>query len=217
MKLVLFGIGTLADLALHYFEHDSPHEVVGFTVDKPYVDGPAYGGLPLVPFEEVERHFPPDRHGMFVALGYAGVNRAREDKCRDARERGYELVTYVSPRAVSLGESPGTNCFIFETAVIQPFASIGDGVIIWPGTVVSHHSTIEDFCYLSPNATISGECHLGRRVFVGAGAVLRDRTTVAANIVVGAGSVVTANLSDEGIYRGNPAKFFKPIDPDSRI
>ena len=217
MKLVIFGVGILADLAQYYFEHDSRYEVVGFTVDKSYANGTTHKGLPLVPFEHVDEHFPPEQHSMFVAVGYASGNRTREEKCQAAQARDYHLVSYVSSQAVNNSEYYGANCFILENVVLQAFVSLGDGVIVWPGTVVSHHSTIDSFCYLSPNVTISGICEIGRRVFVGAGAALRDGTSVAEDIVVGMGSVVTADLTDRGIYWGNPAKFSKPISQDTKI
>src|SRR5215471_8113342 len=81
-KLVVFGTGDIARLAHHYFATDSRHEVVAFTVDRAYVKGDSFRGLPLVPFEEVARRYPPVSHGMFVALSYAQMNRLRADKYR---------------------------------------------------------------------------------------------------------------------------------------
>lgn len=214
MKLVIFGVGILAELAQYYFEIDSPYEVAGFTLDKDYIEGSTYNGLPLVPFEEVDKHFPPDQYSMFVAVGYTNGNRTREERCRTAQKRGYKLATYISSQAVDMSESCGSNCFVLENVALQPFVTMGDGVIVWSGAVVSHHSNIDDFCYLSPNVTISGSCHIGRRVFVGAGAVLRDKTTVSEDIIVGMGSVVTADLTDRGIFKGNPARFHQALSPD---
>ena len=53
-KIVIFGESQLASLAHFYFKHDSPHEVVAFTVDKDYKTADEYEGLPLVSFETVE-------------------------------------------------------------------------------------------------------------------------------------------------------------------
>ena len=38
-KVVVFGVGQWAELAHFYLTHDSPHEVVAFTVDREYLDG----------------------------------------------------------------------------------------------------------------------------------------------------------------------------------
>src|SRR5215471_14547960 len=101
-KLVVFGTGDIARLAHHYFATDSRHEVVAFTVDRAYVKGDSFRGLPLVPFEEVARR-------------YAQMNRLRADKYRAAKQLGYQLASYVSSRCTYLAEDPpGDNCFVLE-------------------------------------------------------------------------------------------------------
>jgi hypothetical protein len=76
-KLVIVGAGEFAEIAHYYFTHDSPSQVVGFTVDREYLREHRFRGLPVVPFDEVLRHFPPAEHDMFVALGIGGVNPFR--------------------------------------------------------------------------------------------------------------------------------------------
>ena len=56
-KVVVFGMGQWAELAHFYLTHDSPHEVVAFTVDRDFLAGHEYHGLPVVPYDEVERKF----------------------------------------------------------------------------------------------------------------------------------------------------------------
>src|SRR5436309_151954 len=72
-KLVIFGAGAFADLAHYYFSHDSDYAVVAFTVDAAYLSESSFKGLPLVPFEDVQRHFPPGDHDLFVAVGIRKV------------------------------------------------------------------------------------------------------------------------------------------------
>ncbi len=71
-------------------------------MDKRYITGSAYDGLPLVSFEKVDKPFPPNQHNVFVAVGYANGNRTREEKCRAAQDRGYELTTYVSSKVIDI-------------------------------------------------------------------------------------------------------------------
>ncbi len=60
--LVIFGTRNFAEIAHYYFTHDSPHRVVAFSVDGAYLESPTFAGLPVVPFEEVSRHYPPAIH-----------------------------------------------------------------------------------------------------------------------------------------------------------
>ena len=55
--VVIFGTRDLASLAHFYLRCDSPHEVVAFTVDREFLpDEPHFEGLPIVPFDEIEKH-----------------------------------------------------------------------------------------------------------------------------------------------------------------
>src|SRR5215216_1866260 len=112
-QLIIFGAGDIARLAHYYFTRDSEHEVVAFTVDHKYREADTFLDLPLISFEDVSRRYPPGEYKMFVALSYAKMNKLREEKYHAAKEKGYELVTYVSSRCSFLTDHPvGDNCFI---------------------------------------------------------------------------------------------------------
>jgi sugar O-acyltransferase (sialic acid O-acetyltransferase NeuD family) len=199
--LVIFGAAGLARLANVYFRTDSAYRVAGFCVDAGYRHGDVLEGLPLVDAADVERHFPPATHDMFVAIGYSRMNRVRAETCATARARGYTLASYVSSRAAVLTEHPlGDNCFICEHATIQPFARIGSGVIVWSGVSVAHDSAIGDYTFVAANATILGRCTVGRSCFIGANATLRNDITIADRTLVGAGAIVMADTREGGVY-----------------
>lgn len=142
--IVIFGVGLTAKLV-----HSAParldRDVVGFTVDRALADPAERYGLPVVPFDEVVDRWPPRRYDMFVAVGYARVNKFREEKYQAAKELGYTLPSYVGSKATVWPELEiGDNCFIMEHNVIQPFARIGSNVIMWSGSHVGHESEVGD-------------------------------------------------------------------------
>jgi hypothetical protein len=126
-RLIIFGVGKIADVAYHHFLRDGGYEVVGFTCDAAWLppSGTHYG-LPVVAFEDVERHYPPESVALFAALGYHELNSVRAQKCATAKAKGYTLASYVSPRA-DLGPwvEVGENCLILDGVGIQPGATIG--------------------------------------------------------------------------------------------
>src|ERR1700730_6046168 len=105
-KLVIFGGGDIARLAHYYFTRDSEHEVVAFTVDKQYRDQDFFLDLPLVDFDEVTHRYPANDHNMFIALSYAKMNRIRAAKYYAVKERGYQMVSYVSSKCSFLTDTP---------------------------------------------------------------------------------------------------------------
>ena len=94
-RIIVFGVGQWAELAHFYFTHDSPHEVVAFTVDRDYLVGDTFHGLPVVAWDDVEQAVPPTAASMFVPISFKRMNHARADKLAEAKEKGYEIVSYV--------------------------------------------------------------------------------------------------------------------------
>jgi sugar O-acyltransferase (sialic acid O-acetyltransferase NeuD family) len=199
--LVIFGTGSFAELAHFYFTRDSEHRVVAFTADGDHVKEPTMAGLPVVPFESIDRTFPADQCGMFVAVGYRNVNGVRERVYDEAKRRGYSLTTYVSSRCTFWRDTPiGDNCFIFEDNTIQPFVTIGNDVIMWSGNHVGHHSTIGDHTFLASHVVISGHVKVGRRCFFGVNATVRDAITIGDRSVIGAGALVMKSTRADEVY-----------------
>ncbi len=200
-KLVIFGTGDIAQIARYYFDTDSEHEVVAFTVDGDYKDADRYDGLPLVAFEEVAAVYPPGDHRMFIALSYARMNRLRAEKYEQAKARGYTLTTYVSSRCTYLSQHPcGDNCFIFEDNTIQPFVKIGNNVTLWSGNHIGHHSVIEDHTFISSHVVLSGHCHVESFCFLGVNATFAHKVRVARETLVGAAAVITRDTEPAGVY-----------------
>jgi len=200
-KLVIFGTGDIAQIARYYFDTDSEHEVVAFTVDGGYKDADRYDGLPLVAFEEVATVYPPGDHRMFIALSYARMNRLRAEKYEQAKARGYTLTTYVSSRCSYLSQHPcGDNCFIFEDNTIQPFVKIGNNVTLWSGNHIGHHSVIEDHNFISSHVVLSGHCRVQSHCFVGVNATVAHKVVLAEGTLVGAGAVITRDTEAAGVY-----------------
>ena len=46
--VVVFGVSQWAELAHFYLTHDSPHEVVAFTLDRDYIESESYKDSPVV-------------------------------------------------------------------------------------------------------------------------------------------------------------------------
>src|SRR4051794_27316085 len=114
-RVVVFGIGRIAELASVYLTHDSPHEVVAFTVDRDYIEADSLHGLPIVAFEDVDAEYPPDEAAMFIPLSFKRMSHIRAERYHAAKDLGYELVSYVSSHATTFpGFSCGDNCFILE-------------------------------------------------------------------------------------------------------
>jgi sugar O-acyltransferase (sialic acid O-acetyltransferase NeuD family) len=149
-------------------------------------------GLPLVPFDQIERAFPPEECAMLVAVGYHELNQLRARKCAEAKAKGYRLSSYVSPRSwpgrnIAIGE----NCMVLDGVTVQPGVTVGNDVWLWSGVVLGHHSAIADHAWLAAGTTVGGGARIGSSCFVGLNATIGNEVDVGSDCIIGAASLVT--------------------------
>ncbi|WP_375582918.1 acyltransferase [Cyclobacterium xiamenense] len=119
-------------------------------------------------------------------------------------------------------------CSLGDDSFVGPFVEIQKGVKIGNRTKIQSHSficelvTIGEDCFVghgvmfindlfSTGAPAQGDkslwksTQIGNRVSIGSNATILP-VIVCDNVVIGAGAVVTKNISEPGIYYGNPAK-----------
>lgn len=214
--VVIFGVKDFASLAHFYLKHDSPLKVVAFTVHREYLPTPAeFEGLPVVPFEELQNHFPPSQVSAFAPLSHRKMNRLREGVYNELRAKGYPLISYVSSRATLFPNTPiGDNCFILEDNTIQPFVTIGDNTVIWSGNHIGHHSVIGSHVFITSHVVISGHCRIGEHCFLGVNATLKDQVALAEGTLVGMGANITKSTEPWSLYKADATKSSKISSAD---
>ena len=210
-KVVIFGTSQWAELAHFYLTHDSPHEVVAFTLDRDYLEEKQFKDLPVIAFDELEQHYPPAEYRLFIPISFKRMNHARAQKYEEAHARGYSMISYVSSKAtIWPGFKCGENCFILEDNTIQPFVELGSDIVMWSGNHIGHHSRIKDHVMITSHVVISGCCTIEPFCFFGVNATVRDETIVARETLVGAGVVILKDTKEFEVYKAvapEPAGF----------
>lgn len=213
INLIIIGAGEFAEIAYEYFIQDLNYNIVAFSVEKKYLDKEELFGLPVVPFEELDKLYDPRKFFAFVAITYTKLNRVRRRLYLEAKKKGYRFVSYISPKAfVWRNVKIGENCFIFENNVLQYYVNLGNNVILWSGNHVGHRSIIRDNCFISSHVVISGYCEIGENSFLGVNSCLNDRIKIAQDCIIGSGAVVIKDTEPGKVYIGNPAK---PLEKSS--
>jgi sugar O-acyltransferase (sialic acid O-acetyltransferase NeuD family) len=214
--LVIFGTGQIAEVVHYYFTQNAGRNVVAFTVDADYVTQDSLLGVPVVPFDEVLKAFPPETHEIFVAMSFKKVNKLRMQKVAEVEALGYTLAHFVHTNStVWSGFEAQPNTFIMENNTIQPFVTIGKNVIVWSGNHIGHHTQICDHCFISSHVVISGSVTVGEGSFLGVNSTIRDNVKLGSHVVLGAGVLLLADAPDNGVYIGGATELSRV--PSNRL
>lgn len=208
--LVVFGVSGFSKIVTELVDSAGVFRVVGFTVDAAHQRTDEFLGRPVVPFEQLEEHFPPERAHALVAVGYSKMNQVRRQKYLEFKARGYSMGYYRCPRlhvppSVRLGE----HHLILDENSLQPYCEIGDNVVLWSRNVIGHESRVGSHCFISSGAVISGFARLGEGCFLGPTAVVVANVTIGERVFLGPGAVAADDLADERVLVGPKSELRK--------
>ena len=128
-------------------------------------------------------------------------------------------------------------CTLGDDCFVGPFVEIQKGVVIGARSKVQSHAficelvRIGDDCFVGHGVMFTNDVfaeggpargrrelwrstRIGNRVSIGSNATLLP-VNICDDVVIGAGSVVTRNITEPGIYAGNPARLLRPLSPQS--
>jgi acetyltransferase-like isoleucine patch superfamily enzyme len=124
-------------------------------------------------------------------------------------------------------------CTIGDDCFVGPFTEIQKGVVVGNRTKVQSHTFICDMvsigedCFIGHGVVFINDLFqegspaggdrskyrstkIGNHVSIGSNATILP-VTIADHTVIGAGAVVTKDISEPGIYAGNPAKLVRKL------
>ena len=199
-KIVVFGNQSVARLVHAELTHNSPHEVVAFTVDRDFIVDDTMLGCPLVPFDEVLTKYPPDSHKMFIAVGYANVNKIREARYLQAKAWGYEFLSIIAKSAITYPcLEVGENCLIGAYTIIYPDVKIGNNVLIGSACTLDHDLELGDNCFLSDQVAVSGYVTIRPNCFLGTSSTVRNKVIIGKESIIGAATNIMEDVEDRSV------------------
>jgi sugar O-acyltransferase (sialic acid O-acetyltransferase NeuD family) len=196
-EIIIFGIGKIADVVQFYMREESKLPVKAFTVDNKYASAAVFNGLPVVPFEDLEKHYDPAKYSVFIAIGYHDLNELRAQKIREVEAKGYEVISYIHPNAgVPADLVYGKNCFIMNNVCIHPRVKLGNNVFVWSGAMIGHHSTIGDNNWFTSAANISGNVTIGNNCFFAVNSTVGHSVRIGNEVFAGANTLIIKDVED---------------------
>ena len=210
-KVVIIGAGGFGREVLDIIDACNQvqeiYDPLGFIVDpqfgKPGTlvnDRPIMGG-----FDWLEMH----GEDTFVVCA-VGPSHQRYQLIERAKELNCRFISLIHPsvimtRWISIGEG----VVIAAGSILTNQIQIGNHVHVNLDCTIGHNAHLKDFVTLAPGVHISGNVTLETGAYVGTGANLIEKLQIGEWSTVGAGSVVTGDIPASSTAVGVPARVIK--------
>ena len=96
-------------------------------------------------------------------------------------------------------------------AVVHNEAEIGMQCILNTRALIEHDCRLMEGVEIAPGAVLCGRVTVGRNTWIGANATIAPRIRIGSNSIVGAGAVVIADVPDNVVMAGVPARLIREI------
>ena len=119
------------------------------------------------------------------------------------------LASLVTAAAVAISGLIGFVGLVVPHVVrllVGPSARLGRGVVVNTAAVVEHDVVVGDGSHVAPAAVLLGAVVVGAGTLVGSGARVLPGIRVGDRVVIGAGAVVVADVPDDTVVTGVPAR-----------
>lgn len=208
-KIILFGIGSLAKRVKKFMDLEGDYRVEAFTVNRKYIGNNMLYGLPVVPFEDIEKIYLPAKYDVIICVGYSNMNNNYINIYNEVLKKGYKLTNYISKKAMVYSENYGVGNIIFPNVFIDLDVQIGNGNRFEISSSISHNTVIGDYNFFAPRSAISGDNRIHNNCFFGIGSAVKNNIDIADYTLVGAGTYIRSSTEMYSVYTNNTIKLDK--------
>lgn len=205
MKIIIFGVGDLAKQLHFYLSKEEKYQVEFFCVNKEYYSESKYLGKDIITFEDSLEKLSKKEYKFIIGVGYKNL-RMRKKVFEMVKEKGFDLINYISPYAIVYGDIVGEGNIILPNVTIEPFSKINNNNIIWSNSTICHDSLIGNHNFISANSVIGGFSKVKDNNFIGFSSTIKDNIVIDKEVLVGADSLIIKDPENSSVYYGIPAK-----------
>ena len=208
-RLLIIGAGEFGLQVLHYALIDGRYDVVGF-VDDWQKKGSLIKELPILgTTNDIMALYQSGLFdALFIAIGYKHL--ATKKTIFEKYDGQIPFASIIAnPTYIDHTATIGNGVIVYPGCVIDKNVVIGDNVVLNLNVVISHDTSIGHSTFCAPRVSIAGFSKIASCCFLGIGSCVIDNISINDRITVGASGLVITDLIQEGTYIGVPVSLIK--------
>lgn len=206
--LLLIGGGLHCKTCIDVIEQEGRFYIKGI-IDLKEKVGSTILGYPIIATDEDIPELAKEYSNFFITVGDVNLFDMRSKLFRDLKNMGLKIPTIVSPHSyVSQHATIGEGTILFPFTVIDVESKVGKNCIINHAATLLHEANIGDNCHISVNCVV-GKGFIGHDTFIGVNSFVNNGVEIAPHSVIGSGSNVIRSITEPGVYVGNPARMIR--------
>jgi len=205
-KLLIYGSGGFAR-EVAWLAQECGYEVAAFVDDNPHLWGQSVNRIPVISLDDAASQYT--EHPIVLAVGSP---HTRAKLAQNASAKGLRFATLIHPQTqMSEFLTIGEGVVITAGNILTVNITLGNHVQINLDCTIGHDVILEDYATLAPGVHVSGWVHIRRFAYLGTGAVVINGTQdapieIGEGAVIGAGAVVTRSIPAGVTAVGVPAR-----------
>ena len=200
------GVGREVSLIVEQLNYlEDTWNLIGFIDDDIKMFGEVINGYSVIGGIETLNSYNEECY-IVIAIANYKVKKSIVDKLNNR----LPFATIIHPKVwIHDFMIVGEGSIIYEGTIITSNVNIGKHVIISPKCGIGHDSIIKDYTSLLWNVNISGADIIEEGVLIGSGATVIQNKTIGKGSIIGAGSVIVTDIPSGVTVAGVPGKVIK--------
>ena len=168
----------------------------------------------LFTIDKMLTEFNDDTIEVVIANGEPVV---RAKLFKKVKKLKLNITSLIDPSAsISPTASIGQGVIAYPFTIIASSAIIGNNVLVNASSVIGHDIKVGNNTVISSHVDVGGACIIGENSYIGMGSMIKEKLSIGSNVIVGISSAVHRNIPDGVIAMGNPARPLRRND-DNKV
>lgn len=158
----------------------------------------------VLTFDEAMKEFGNDEIEFSIAIGDPKTRALIFKKIKDKK---FQIITLIHPTAIISDTAViEEGVIIAGHAIVSVDAIVKEGSILIFRTIIGHDCVIGEFSTFFMNVMVAGNVSIGKECSLGSGSFILQEKNLCDNVKLAPLSAVYKDITEEGLYSGNPAR-----------